>query len=956
MNLLLLAIFFLSGASGLIFETLWFHQSGIALGNSVWASSLVLAGFMAGMALGNLAVARVGDRMPRPVAVYAALEVAIAAFGVALVFVLPELGWLLAPVFGGLEGNAWLLNTLRLATAFLLLLAPSTAMGATLPLLTKAVSARNPNFGRVFGSLYGWNTLGAVGGALTAEFVMIGAMGVRAAALSAGAINLIVAGIAACIAIRGAATAHGDPEPILGSRDPQSNEARSLTPHSVGLLAVAFLSGFTLLALEIVWFRFLQLFIANTSASFSIMLAVVLGGIGLGGILGSLWLRWRPEHHGFASIVAFSAGIFAITTYSRFSTAPNTWTAAASDIVALAVPLMLPVALLSGVLFPLLGAALRPGASGDAHAAGVLTLANTAGSALGSLAGGFVLLPRLGIEHSLFALALLYGVQGAILLGYGARLRSLRFVPAGAFGIAALAFPFGAMEATHIQVPIDRLTTDDTRTVAIREGLTETVVYLEHRELGETVAYQMLTNGHSMSATMWWARRYMKLYVYLPAAIHPSLESALLISYGVGSTAKALTDTRSLRHIDVVEISRDVLELSSIVYPSPNDNPLHDPRVHVHVEDGRQFLQTTERRFDLITGEPPPPANAGIVNLYTREYFELARSCLNPGGIMTYWLPIHVLNDHNSRGIIRAFCDVFEDCSLWNGSGYDLMLMATRTAKGGVSREHFAKQWADPEVADELRKLGLERPGQLGALFIADAARLRDVTRQTPPLVDDFPNRVRERSPTSPGRKLPPLYREWRDTDRARQLFGTSPLIASLWPTSIRTASASYFEAQRIINNLTTGLRLPRRGSRFSDLHYLLSETDLRAPVLWLTGSSGDLQQVVGQTGSGAPSADAARTYHEAVGALAARDHRRAIPLLAAAQESAEHGHIALKLRIYALFAAGRPAEAREVLARHHGELFRENSNLAFARFLSRTFPVGDALSPAPPTRARPSE
>ena len=159
------------------------------------------------------------------------------------------------------------------------------------------------------------------------------------------------------------------------------------------------------------------------------------------------------------------------------------------------------------------------------------------------------------------------------------------------------------------------------RVVAVREGLTETVIYFRREMMARPVSYAMLTNSFSMSATGYGARRYMKLYVYWPMAVHPDLKRALLIGYGVGNTAKAMTDSTSLETIDVVDLSRDILEMGRVVYPAETDQPLNDPRVRVHIEDGRYLLQTTDRRFDLITGEPPPPGIAGVENLYTREYF-----------------------------------------------------------------------------------------------------------------------------------------------------------------------------------------------------------------------------------------------------------------------------------------------------------------------------------------------
>src|SRR5262249_7682371 len=180
-----------------------------------------------------------------------------------------------------------------------------------------------------------------------------------------------------------------------------------------------------------------------------------------------------------------------------------------------------------------------------------------------------------------------------------------------------------------------------------------------------------------------------------------------------------------------------VMAMSETLYPAPGSHPLADARVKLHIEDGRYFLATTRLRFDLITGEPPPPHAAGAVNLYTREYFRLMHSRLEPGGITTYWLPVRELSVADTKAIVAAFCEAFDDCSLWAGSGYDWMLVGTRQLGSAVSEAEFTRQWQDPTVGAELRALGFEQPEQLGALFMADAPQLRGLSADTLPLSDD---------------------------------------------------------------------------------------------------------------------------------------------------------------------------------------------------------------------------
>jgi spermidine synthase len=399
---LLCALFFLSGVAALLFETLWFRQAGLAFGNGVWASSLVLSSFMAGLALGNGLAARFGGGMRRPLRLYAVLELAIAVAGVALVFRLQALSPLLVPLLQPWLDVPWLLNPLRLGLAFVLLLVPATAMGATLPVMVGALRARDPSFGGALGRLYGWNTLGAVVGALTGELVAIEHLGLYGSSFLAGGCNLLAALGALAVAERFPAAAALEPSPARARTDAAGRR----------LLAATFGAGGLLLALEVVWFRFLHLTVHSGSAAFAWMLAVVLAGIALGGMAGGRWLRHRAEAWRQAPAVALAAGIATVVGYAGFhlSTRPVAGLAQSSPLAIawMAAVLTLPVAALSGVLFPLLGAALARHVAPETRVAGLLTLANTLGCALGSLLGGFVLLPVLGMEYAFFGVALAY--------------------------------------------------------------------------------------------------------------------------------------------------------------------------------------------------------------------------------------------------------------------------------------------------------------------------------------------------------------------------------------------------------------------------------------------------------------------------------------------------------------------------------------------------------------------
>jgi spermidine synthase len=375
----------------------------------------------------------------------------------------------------------------------------------------------------------------------------------------------------------------------------------------------------------------------------------------LGGLIASLWLRLTAGAYRFAASIVFVAAVAVVASYQSFPSviAPfglESITEPAA-ILRVSLRLMFPVSFLSGMFFPLVGAALRTGLASEIAAAGTLTLVNTIGAAAGSLVAGFVLLPWLGLERSFFAIGLLYALIGIVvsrlwrapLVVYGAAIAAL---------VALALFPFGQFNARLVSIPVERWAQGEaeTRLIAVREGLTETVVFFQRMLLGRPVSDVMLTNSFSMSTTGYGVRRYQKLYVYWPIAVRPDLKRALIIGYGVGNTAKALTDSTGVESIDLVDLSRDILAMAPIVFPDPREQPLRDRRMHIHIEDGRYFLQTTDRQFDLITGEPPPPGIAGVENLYSREYFQLIHDRLADRGIVTYWLPLADPDRHQRQG------------------------------------------------------------------------------------------------------------------------------------------------------------------------------------------------------------------------------------------------------------------------------------------------------------------
>jgi hypothetical protein len=442
--------------------------------------------------------------------------------------------------------------------------------------------------------------------------------------------------------------------------------------------------------------------------------------------------------------------------------------------------------------------------------------------------------------------------------------------------------------------------------VTVREGLTETIMWLRRDFWGEPVYHRLLTNGISMSCSDAINARYMKLFAYLPQALRPEARDALLISYGVGMTAEAITDSPTLTSIDVVDISREILSTGRIVFPD-RPYPLDDPRVRVHVEDGRFFLLAAARQYDIITGEPPPPKYAGIASLYTREYFALMRSRLKAEGVATYWLPVVQLAPSDAWAITRAFCDVFDDCTLWTGSGLQWMLMGTRELHTRVSQEAFARLWSDPKTARSLAALAVETPEQMGALFLGDAGDLADVTRGFAALDDDHPYRLSRHFPT----EIDPEYAALLDPERTRQAFAHSPWIAALWPPGLRERTQSAFSAQIVLNRVTV-LKGKLRLGGLPELKWALTQTTLRTLPLWLM-TSGVAEQEIAARQAAPGRIDPLLDEYWGIRAMVARDFRAAATRFAEAQR---HGSEAPYVRLWqalALCLAGATDEALEM-------------------------------------------
>jgi spermidine synthase len=457
---------------------------------------------------------------------------------------------------------------------------------------------------------------------------------------------------------------------------------------------------------------------------------------------------------------------------------------------------------------------------------GITTLFNTAGAAIGPLLAGFVLLPKLGFQSSFIVCAVGYGLlcltisqkdnwspKRPALLGL-----SLLFV-------ASLAlFPFHRDEM-HFANARRLYESEEQHLVKKIEGTTGTWQLLRRDLFGQPYYYRLMTDGFSMSATNPRNQRYMRLFAYLPSALHPQPEDALLIAFGCGVTADALAHDVDLKHIDIVDISKEAFALADDYRGAGYSNSLRDPRVTAIIQDGRFFLQASPQRYDIITGEPPPPKVLGSVNLYTEQFFALMSDRLKDGGIATFWLPIYQLNVDEAKAILRAFHDAFPNCAIWSSSDEEWIMMGIKGAPQKIDNEQVRKFWRFGSTRDDLARIGVEVPEQLAALFVMDGDEIDRIANGTKPLTDFYPKRLGD--VTAEDKAIHEFTASYMKPISAAQHFRSSQLIQKIWPEAM-TAQLEPFFAIREMRYLAS----ISETNWLAELDIHLRGSRLREPVL----------------------------------------------------------------------------------------------------------------------------
>jgi spermidine synthase len=749
-------LFLLSGATALVYQVTWLRNLSLVFGASFEATSIVLAAFMAGLSAGGFVFARRSERLRHALAVYGLLEIGIAVFALLVPALLAALDRFYVSAALSTGGVTPGLNALRSAMALAILFVPTFLMGGSLPVLTRGMVERYGDFGVRLSWLYGINTLGAVVGAVTAGFFLIPALGVWHSQLLAVVANtaiglLAIAGSRA--ADRATAAERGAVAGDAVAAAPTALPARMRRATRLAWWGTA-LSGMCALALEVMWTRGISIAVGTTTYSFTVMLAAFLTGIWLGSWLHALFPLRRID-------ITVQLG-FVLCIIGIASTLASFWIPRLPELV---VPLnielygatprirgatvllvgflvMLVPCIFMGAAFPLSGEArARLGKSFGRSAGDALGL-NTLGSIAGSLLAGFVLIPWLGLQRGMLIVAALYTLYGCLLLVAASGRRA--WAPAGLLAAAALLVPFwvtpwdlailGSFQ--NNQLPFYLQGQGDVR--AHTEGWT-VLYYEEGRVSTVSVVDQgwdrtLIVNGKAVASDDPVDGHIQLLLGHVPMLAHPDPKSAAVIGMGTGITLGSVTAHPGLEQVVLAEIEPAVLGARPF-FARVNGDPLADPRLQVAIQDGRNYLKTTDRRFDVITADPIHPFARGSAYLYTTEYYRIARSRLRPGGVMCQWLPITDLSLEDARSVMATFAGVFPNTTVWQSS-HDVILIGSE----GPLRFDFddlRRRLAEPEVKRQLSRLGLDDPHVFLAELGMDDAGVRRFSAGAPINTDD---------------------------------------------------------------------------------------------------------------------------------------------------------------------------------------------------------------------------
>lgn len=757
--LLVMSLFALSGFSSLVYQVLWTRLLVFVFGSTTFASSTVLAVFMGGLALGAFVAGRFADRLKRPFLWYGILEGVIGVWALLAPHLFDAAIPLYKVIWQTFHVSTLSFSLVRFVVAAAILLIPTTAMGATLPLLSRFVTVTLDKVGNRVGSLYATNTLGAVLGATTAGFYLLPKFGLNATMMVAVAINaaLLIIVLLASKKYEAGHVLALDPVETAGSAE---DTKKKLPPHVVAVMAAFAVSGAVAMVYEVAWTRTLLMVIGSSTYAFTVMLSTFLVGLFLGSVICSKIVdrvRSPMAWLVYVQVLVFAGGLASVHLFNyipfwNMQIGLAAGPGPADDFLfvrfLLSAAVLLPITVALGAVFPLVVKACTDELKTVGRSVGTLYSANTLGAIIGAFLAGFVIIPALGVEHTLIWASIANLVIAA---GLMFMLKVPEYVKVGgALACLLVMLVVGKQNAVWDEIAVLLAQSERRRINAYTPGLTMGQwLNLIHRNdhveffkdgvcatvgvLKNNGHNSLLTNGHVDASDGYDMPNQILIGAY-PMLFNHTAKDVAVVGWGSGVSLGTASVFPGVQKLVGIEIEPAVIDASKI-FNHVNFKPLENNKVRVELNDGRNYLLATNEKFDAIISEPSNPWQAGVCNLFTKEFFGVCADHLNKGGILGLWLQFEEVSDGDIRRIFSALRSHFKYTVPMDSTGCMVIMASNEPIKMNVQAVNAFMQ--EPRIKSQMERCGIRSTADLLAHIMCSTDAVDRMSQGFAPNSDD---------------------------------------------------------------------------------------------------------------------------------------------------------------------------------------------------------------------------
>lgn len=742
LKLAIYTLFFISGFTGLVYEVTWTRMLTNVFGSTTYAVTSVISAFMGGLAIGSFVIGRYIEKKQNPILVYAFLEIGIAITALLTPNIFKILDNIYPLIYEHTTSCVWLLFSTKVILSLLVLFIPTFLMGGTLPVLCKLFINHPKESGKQVGILYAINTIGATVGSFITGFLLVELFGIIKTIQLVAAVNFFL-GIAFLILNIYYKDIKSENERIdiintenikNGMQD--SGSFNKITPfYSILILAGFSLAGFVSLSYEVLWTRLLVFKLKMTIYAFSIMLTTFLTGIGIGSIVVALIEKYsliKNHSRAFGVVESFIGltGLFTIVLFSQIDSihlfdiigifkSSISWKKLIFTEILLSGMIMIVPTILMGMTLPLVSRIFTRDINIVGRTIGGIYAVNTIGCIIGSCLTGFILVKVLGTQKSIILISFIALAVGTAILLFNRQ----GFNESGnskSFPIIFSAITWSIAIALIVWLPKDILFKyynifeeqfyKGTRILYANEGIECITTVHKYPDGSKGIS----TSSVNVAGTHYTHRTTQKLQAHIPMLVHPDPKEVLQVGFGSGETSHIVT-TYDIERLDLVEISREVIDTATRYFKEINKDVANHPRFNPVIMDGANYIYLAKKKYDLILNDASWPGYTGCSALYSKDYFENAKNLLKPGGIMTSWFPI--IEGENFKILLKTFHSVFPHVSVWLAMTHvnKHALVVGSLHKIEIDTQKFLKRFKQ-YARNDLKSVDLDNP-----VFFLDA-------------------------------------------------------------------------------------------------------------------------------------------------------------------------------------------------------------------------------------------